>query len=101
MNILIILIIILIILGIYYYYYNYYNKKNLIPNTIHFIFGLKPQNDEFLFSYYISIYSAWKINKPDKIYFYYHYQPYGEWFNKLYEIPNLIFEKVEDVSLVI
>ena len=49
-----------------------HSNKNKIPNTLHFIFGLKPQKDEFLFVYYLSVLSAYIVNKPDKIYFYYH-----------------------------
>lgn len=74
----------------------FYQKSLRIPNQIHFIF-IKPQDKEIKFSfiYYIAIYSAWKINNPDKIYFYYNYDMKGKWFDKLKEIPNIIFEKVE------
>ncbi len=72
------------------------NKKNKIPNIIHFIFGLKPQNEEFLFIYYLSILSSYIVNNPSKIYFYYHYEPYGMWWDRLKEkIPIITFEKVE------
>ena len=67
----------------------------LIPNIIHFVFGLKEQTDDFLFCYYLAIYSAFKVNNPDKIYFYYHYMPKGKWWDKLLEIPNLVLEKVD------
>tara|TARA_B100000427_G_scaffold276957_1_gene246106 strand:- start:60 stop:887 length:828 start_codon:yes stop_codon:yes gene_type:complete len=73
-----------------------HSKKNKIPNTLHFIFGLKPQKDEFLFVYYLSVLSAYIVNKPDKIYFYYHYEPHGKWWERLKnKIPRLIFEKVD------
>ena len=49
-----------------------------IPNILHFVFGLKEQNDEFLFRYYLALYSASKYNNPDKIYFYYHFLPHGK-----------------------
>ena len=71
-------------------------NKNKIPNIIHFVFGLKPQKDEFLFVYYLSILSAYIVNKPDNIFFYYYYEPYGEWWDRLKEkIPVIIFERVE------
>ena len=60
-----------------------------IPNIIHFIFGFKEQTEEFLFCYYLAIYSAYKINNPEKIYFYYHFKPFGKWWNKLLEIPGI------------
>ena len=41
-------------------------------NICHFVFGMKKQTEEFLFCYYIAVYSAYLINNPDIIYFYYH-----------------------------
>lgn len=77
-------------------YVSFISNKNNIPNTIHFIFGLKPQKDEFLFIYYLSVLSAYIVNNPNKIYFYYHYEPHGKWWDRLKDkIPILIFEKVE------
>jgi len=67
----------------------------MIPNICHFIFGLKKQTDEFLFCYFISVYSCYIINKPDIIYFYYHYTPFGKWWNQLKNIPNIKLEKVK------
>ena len=34
-------------------------------NICHFVFGMKKQSEEFLFSYYIAVYSAYLINKPE------------------------------------
>jgi mannosyltransferase OCH1-like enzyme len=49
-----------------------------------------------MFVYYLSILSAYIVNKPEKIYFYYHYKPYGKWWDRLSEqIPIISFEKVE------
>ena len=67
----------------------------LIPNIIHFVFGLKEQEEDFLFCYFLAIYSASKYNNPDKIYFYYHFLPYGKWWDKVLDIPNLVLEKVD------
>ena len=67
----------------------------MIPNICHFVFGLKKQTEEFLFCYYISVLSASLINKPDKIYFYYHYEPYGRWWDKVKKIDNIYFEVIE------
>ena len=69
--------------------------ENKIPNILHFVFGLKEQDTEFLFCYYLAIYSASKYNNPEKIYFYYHFIPFGKWWDKVLEIPNLILEKVD------
>lgn len=64
-------------------------------NICHFIFGMQKQTEEFLFSYYIAVYSAYLINKPDTIYFYYHYEPYGTWYDKLKVIPNIKLVKID------
>ena len=66
-----------------------------IPNIIHFIFGFKQQEEDFLFCFYLAVLSAYKVNKPEKIYFYYHYIPKGIWWKKLIEIPTLILKKVD------
>ena len=58
-------------------------NKRKIPNIIHFVFGLKEQESEFELYRYIAIKSAYDVNKPDKIYFYYYYEPYGYWWNKV------------------
>jgi hypothetical protein len=64
-----------------------------IPNIIHFVFGLKEQTEEFELYRYIAIKSAYDVNKPDKIYFHYHYEPYGYYWEKIK--PLLILNKVE------
>jgi len=50
---------------------------NRIPNHFHFIFGLKPQEEPFHLAYYLCLESCFQINKPEKISFYYHHEPYG------------------------
>tara|TARA_Y100000992_G_scaffold190804_1_gene129408 strand:+ start:127 stop:1593 length:1467 start_codon:yes stop_codon:yes gene_type:complete len=66
-----------------------------IPNICHFIFGFKEQKEDFLFVYYVAVYSAHLINNPDNIFFYYHYEPHGKWWEKLKTIPNIKLEKVD------
>ena len=56
---------------------------------------MKKQTEEFLFIYYIAVYSAYLINKPDTIYFYYHYEPYGIWYDKLKLIPTIKLVKID------
>jgi hypothetical protein len=62
----------------------------MIPNIVHFNYGLIPQNDNFLFVYYIAVLSCKLINNPDKIYFYYHYEPTGYWWDKTKELVDII-----------
>jgi GR25 family glycosyltransferase involved in LPS biosynthesis len=76
-------------------YENRIIKKQKIPNQILFVFGFKKQTEEFLFCYYLSVYSAYIVNNPDKILFYYHYDIYGEWFDKLKEISCIEFIKID------
>ena len=66
---------------------------NKIPNIIHFIYGFKEQIEEFELYRYIALKSAFEVNKPDKMYFYYYYEPFGYWWNKAKEF--LTLEKVE------
>ena len=56
----------------------------MIPNIIHFIFGLQADfgNRPFMPFHYIAIKSAFDVNKPDKIYFICAYEPQSEWFDK-------------------
>ena len=65
-----------------------------IPNVLHFTFGLDEQTEDFLFVYYLSVYSAYIINKPEKIYLYYHFESGGKWWERLKEIPGLELVKV-------
>ncbi len=66
----------------------------MIPNIIHFVFFCD-SDFNFTFCYYLAIYSAYLINSPEKIYFYYDKIPKGEWWDKTIEIPNIILERVE------
>lgn len=65
-----------------------------MDNICHFVFGMKEQTEEFLFCYYIAVYSAHIINNPDTIFFYYHYEPFGFWWDKLKLIPSVKLEKI-------
>ncbi|TFH00123.1 MAG: glycosyltransferase [Calditrichales bacterium] len=49
----------------------------LIPNQFHFIFGLEKQREPFHLMHYLCIESCFQINRPQAIYFYYHYEPFG------------------------
>ena len=68
-------------------------NESKIPNIIHFVFGLEKQKEEFLFPYYLAIYSAKIINNPNKIYFHYHYEPSGKWWNEAKKL--VVLNKVD------
>jgi len=69
-------------------------KNIIIPNIVHFVFGLKPQVEDFLFVYYLAVYSCFLVNNPDIIYFYYHYVPHGKWWEELQSIKSIQFVKI-------
>ena len=77
------------------------NRQNVIPNIIHFVYGLKEQTEEFEFYKYVAIKSAHDVNKPEAIYFWYYYEPHGKYWDlikdvvtlhKLSEIPQKIYD---------
>lgn len=73
-----------------------YFNNDKIPNIIHFIYGFKEQKEDFELYRYIAIKSAFDVNKPDKIYFYYYYEPKGYWWNKIK--PLLTLEKIDQIG---
>jgi hypothetical protein len=52
-----------------------------IPNNFHFIFGLQKQKEPFHLSHYLCLRSCLEVNRPDSVYFYYHYEPYGRYWD--------------------
>ena len=62
----------------------------MIPKIFHFIFGLKEQKKEFSIIYYLALKSCLSVNNPDKINFYYKYEPYGSYWDKIKHKLNLI-----------
>jgi hypothetical protein len=65
----------------------------MIPKHFHFIFGLKPQLEPFHLAYYLCLKSCLEVNQPDVLSFYYHYEPYGKYWNLIK--PQLNLEKVD------
>lgn len=55
----------------------------MIPNTFHFIFGLKPQEHPFHLVYYLCILSCIEINKPSKVHLYYQHEPFGRYWKSI------------------
>jgi hypothetical protein len=64
-----------------------------IPNIIHFCFGMKEQKSPFILVHFLAVMSAKVVNNPEKIYMYYHYEPFGPLWDLLK--PHIILEKVE------
>ena len=61
----------------------------MIPNIVHFVYGLEEQEYDFLFVYYLSVLSAKLINNPDKIYFHYTHKPTGKWWDETEKLVEL------------
>ncbi len=56
----------------------------MIPNVIHFCFGLSQDHGGKPFSlvHYLAVRSAVEVNRPDAVRFYYCYEPSGEWWER-------------------
>ena len=56
----------------------------MVPNIFHFVFGMAEDYGGMPFSlpHYLAIKSAADINRPEKIYFHYEFEPSGEWWDK-------------------
>jgi len=56
----------------------------MIPNIIHFVFGLCDDfgGRPFSLIHYLAVKSAHECNRPEAIYFHYAYEPSGEWWDR-------------------
>lgn len=63
----------------------------MIPNILHFVFGMAPDfgGKHFSLVHYLSIKSAVELNKPVAVYFHYQYEPEGEWWQKAKQLLTL------------
>lgn len=71
---------------------------SVVPNYFHFVFGLKEQLEPFHLMYYLCLKSCIDTQKPEKIYFYYKYEPYGPYWELIKG--QLTLEKVEPVDFM-
>ncbi|MFA4889572.1 MAG: glycosyltransferase [Candidatus Omnitrophota bacterium] len=64
----------------------------MVPNIIHFCFGLKEDFGQkpFSFIHYLAVKSAYECNRPEIINFFYKYKPEGLWWEKSRGYLNLI-----------
>lgn len=64
----------------------------MIPNVIHFIFGLTPDfgGKPFSLVHYLAIRSAYVVNTPTQMNLYCKYEPSGEWWERARQYVNLI-----------
>jgi len=71
----------------------------MIPNRYHFVFGLKRQTEPFHLVYYLCLASCLDVNHPDAVYFYYHYEPFGRYWEMIKD--RLILVPVQRVDFVL
>ncbi len=64
----------------------------MAPNLIHFIYV---GGRTFSFIHFLAVYTAWKVNRPDHIYFHHTEEPTGQWWEKAR--PLLTLNRVEPV----
>lgn len=69
-----------------------------IPNQFHFVFGLKRQWRPFHLTHYLCLESCIQVNKPERVYFYYHHKPWGRYWRLIGDKLTLV--KVDLVPLV-
>ncbi|MBW8010746.1 MAG: glycosyl transferase [Chloroflexi bacterium] len=72
--------------------------NNKIPKIFHFVFGLKKQTRRFHLVFYLCLESCLQINQPDAIYFYYHYEPFGPYWDLIKDKLTLV--KVDLVDFI-
>jgi len=72
----------------------------MIPDTIHFVFGMKKNFGELRFNYihYLAVASAWKVHRPNEIIFHYRYEPSSKWWRRAK--PFLTLNKVDPPNYV-
>ena len=63
-----------------------------------FVFGLKPQTEPFHIIHYLCLRSCIEVNRPDKVLFYYHFEPWGPWWERIR--PELELVQVDLVDFV-
>lgn len=64
----------------------------MIPNILHFVFGMSPDfgGKPFSLVHYLSVKSAIELNQPDAAYFHYQYEPTGVWWDKAKPLLTLV-----------
>jgi FkbM family methyltransferase len=64
----------------------------VIPHQFHFVFGLRKQREPFHLAHYLCLESCRRVNQPQAMRFYHHYEPYGPYWDLIK--PQLTLVKV-------
>ncbi len=70
----------------------------MIPNRFHFVFGLKPQTLPFHLAHYLCLASCLATQQPDAVYFYYHHEPFGRYWELVRD--ELVLVKIPCVRFI-
>jgi hypothetical protein len=52
-----------------------------IPRIFHFVYGLRRQTEPFHLVHYLCLESCLRVNRPDRLLFHYHHEPWGEYWD--------------------
>lgn len=70
----------------------------VIPRQFHFVYGLRPQDRPFPLMHYLCLESCARVNRPERILFHCHHEPYGAYWDLIR--PRLDVRRVELNSFV-
>lgn len=70
----------------------------LVPRQFHFVYGLRPQNRPFSPMHYLCLASCAAVNRPDRLFFHCHHEPYGVYWDLIR--PLLEIRRVEPNAFV-
>jgi hypothetical protein len=62
-----------------------------IPKHFHFVFGLRPQKQAFHVIHYLCLESCLQVNQPERISLYYHYMPFGPYWERIKPKLELVY----------
>ena len=61
-----------------------------IPQIFHFVYGLKPQTRPFHLVHYLCLESCLRVNRPDRLLFHCHHEPWGEYWDLIRDRIHLV-----------
>ncbi len=70
----------------------------VIPRVVHFVFGLRPQDEPFHLVHYLALASCRAVVQPDEIHVHCHELPYGHYWDLAR--PDIVLHRIEPVPAV-
>jgi hypothetical protein len=68
----------------------------IVPRQFHFVYGLRPQDRPFPLMHYLCLESCAQVNRPERLFFHYHYEPYGAYWDLIRERLDLRWVDLND-----